>query len=88
MAAEAGDAEMVKFMIEKADGINMAMVEGGGRVLEDFGEVKLIAHAAITGRNIGKFTSYFTIFHFPAVSMFTSAIPIDKLLVVTKVLGY
>ncbi|XP_050276274.1 protein ACCELERATED CELL DEATH 6-like isoform X1 [Quercus robur] len=52
MAAEAGDAEMVKFMIEKADGINMAMVEGGGRVLEDFEEVKLIAHAAITGRNI------------------------------------
>ncbi|XP_030974201.1 protein ACCELERATED CELL DEATH 6-like [Quercus lobata] len=52
MAAEAGDAEMVKFMIEKAGGINMAMVEGGGRVLEDFEEVKLIAHAAITGRNI------------------------------------
>ncbi|KAK7830122.1 hypothetical protein CFP56_028557 [Quercus suber] len=52
MAAEAGDAEMVKFMIEKADGINMAMVDGGGRVLEDFDEVKLIAHAAITGRNI------------------------------------
>ena len=88
MAAEAGDAEMVKFMIEKADGINMAMVEGGGTVLEDFEEVKLIAHAAITGKNIGKFTSYFTIFHFPAVSMFFSAIPIDKLLVVTKLLGY
>lgn len=88
MAAEAGDAEMVKFMIEKADGINMAMVEGGGRILPPFDEVKLIAHAAITGRNIGKFTSYFTIFHFPAVSMFFSAIPIDKLLVVTKLLGY
>ncbi|KAF3954124.1 hypothetical protein CMV_020493 [Castanea mollissima] len=51
MAAEAGDAEMVKLMIEKADGINMAMVEGGGRVLEQFEEVKLIAHAAITGKN-------------------------------------
>lgn len=62
MAAEAGDAEMVKSMIEKADGINMAMVEGGGRVLEGFEEVKLIAHAAITGRNKGKFTSYFTIY--------------------------
>ncbi|KAM3741079.1 hypothetical protein ACB098_08G148800 [Castanea mollissima] len=53
MAAEAGDAEMVKLMIEKADGINMAMVEGGGRVLLGFEEVKLIAHAAITGRNRG-----------------------------------
>ncbi|KAF3951929.1 hypothetical protein CMV_022469 [Castanea mollissima] len=42
MAAEAGDAEMVKLMIEKADGINMPMVERGGR----------IAHAAITGKNI------------------------------------
>ncbi|KAL4612122.1 hypothetical protein ACB092_08G176000 [Castanea dentata] len=53
MAAEAGDAEMVKLMIEKADGINMAMVEGGGRVLEQchYEEVKLIAHAAITGKN-------------------------------------
>ncbi|XP_075635769.1 protein ACCELERATED CELL DEATH 6-like [Castanea sativa] len=54
MAAEAGDAEMVKLMIEKADGINMAMVEAVGRVLGDFqfDEVKSIAHAAITGRNI------------------------------------
>ncbi|XP_030949477.1 protein ACCELERATED CELL DEATH 6-like [Quercus lobata] len=52
MAAEAGDAEMVKLMIEKADGINMAMVEGGGRILLPFDEVKLIAHAAITGKNI------------------------------------
>ncbi|KAM4084672.1 hypothetical protein ACB094_08G150500 [Castanea mollissima] len=51
MAAEAGDAEMVKLMIEKADGINMAMVQGGGRVPEQFEEVKLIAHAAITGKN-------------------------------------
>ena len=77
MAAEAGDAEMVKLMIEKADGINMTMVEGGGRVLGTE-EIKSIAHAAITRKNIGKFTSYFTIFHFPVVSMFFSAIPIDK----------
>ena len=80
MAAEAGDAEMVKLMIEKVNGINL------GR--DRFPEVKSIAHAAITAKNIGKFTSYFTIFHFPAVSMFFSAIPIDKLLIVTKLLGY
>ena len=80
MAAEAGDAEMVKLMIEKANEINLER--------DRFPEVKSIAHAAITAKNIGKFTSYFTIFHFPAVSMFFSAIPIDKLLVVTKLLGY
>lgn len=43
MAAEAGDLEMVKLMIEKADGIDMPMAKRGGR----------IAHAAITGKNIG-----------------------------------
>ena len=64
IAAEAGDAEMVKLMIEKADGINMAMVDGGGRILLPFKEVKLIAHAAITGKNIGKFT----IFHYISFS--------------------
>ena len=68
MAAEAGDAEMVKLMIEKAKGISMPMV-AGGRILLPFEEVKLMAHAAITGKNIGKFTSYFTIFQFPATSI-------------------
>ena len=77
MAAEAGDAEMVKLMIEKANGINMPMVEGG-RILLPFEEVKLIAHAASTGKNIGKFTTYFTIFQFPAVSVLYSDIKIDK----------
>ncbi|KAK9999902.1 hypothetical protein SO802_019505 [Lithocarpus litseifolius] len=50
MAAEAGDAEMVKLMIEKTDGIIMAMVDAGDRIL--LPSVKLIAHSAITVKNI------------------------------------
>uniref|UniRef100_A0A7N2QX21 Uncharacterized protein n=1 Tax=Quercus lobata TaxID=97700 RepID=A0A7N2QX21_QUELO len=69
MAAEAGDAEMVKLMIEKANEINMGrrrfQLDQFEEVLSlksKIEEVKLIAHAAITGKNIGKFTSYFTIY--------------------------
>ena len=46
MAAEAGDVKLVKLMIKKAN-ISQIPIE----------EVQLIAHAAITGKNIGKFTS-------------------------------
>ena len=46
MAAEAGDVKLVKLMIEKAN-ISQMPIE----------EVQLIVHAAITGKNTGKFTS-------------------------------
>ena len=60
MAAEAGDAKMVRSMIRKAKGIQLP-----------FEKVKLIAHAAITGKNIGKFTSYFTVFIFQLFPCFS-----------------
>ncbi|XP_023915811.2 protein ACCELERATED CELL DEATH 6 [Quercus suber] len=61
MAAEAGDAEMVKLMIEKANEFIMIMEKRGFPtdqlekalyLKNEIKEVKLIAHAAITGKNI------------------------------------